>query len=796
MMRSLFQRPGMFFGVAVLLWVGGSLPTPAWAQSTATEIQASAIAPFDGDFAKIQIDGKTKYLHRSGRVVVDKPEQYGSPICLAIKDDAYGAINSLGDVIAEFKYDGVRYDYDEIRSADEEKHFHYFIAIVQLAGRYGAFDTLGTQLAEPLYEDILPINGQVLAARKDGKWGLLSMQDGREVLPFIYDKLEKSYVLDQAVNVVQGNQTGIRSPDGERELVPPVYTSIRGLRLDAKQLIEAKRDDGLFLLDSSGRVLREVPYDHMRADRSMVRVEKAGKIGWLAADGEEVVPLQYDEADSWRYGRCIVRQGNTQGVLASDGSTVLPCRYSKVSLIDQRGQQAYEGPVIAAPSFGNTSSEAKPTGESTNEVAYILVEEAGKKGVFDRNGKPLVPIVYDDVRVTSIGGQPYLQVVVGDRFGVMDHMGKELLPVGYRLPPYGYGIHTPTDAPAHVIGFSDGERVGLYDTQEQRVLLPPEYSQIEWQLGYFILATASKSTDDYSEPRVSAYFNVGGKQLIPPTEYLFVDAVDTDRYVLRTLRDGSWESTLFDAEGTELYRNSRWDFKTRSFNQLLLPDSVSQSRQLSYFQNGLLKVRAQENLFVDRQGREKRFDGLSYVGDFYGGLAVAARKVDGQAYMGIIDTAGNEVLPLIYSDIDKLYSSDLLKTSKDGKTGLIDVHGRVILEPQYTSIQVHKRVERIAVGDGRYNGVVDRQGAVVLPSKYTAIRLHGDRFFEIQIDEKIGFAATDGTVLISPRYEEINLNRDYYGYFPALVQVDGKWTYIRADGSVLPITANEKIGFR
>src|SRR5690606_453858 len=97
-------------------------------QSGESERVAEALATFDGDFAEIKLRGKRQYLHRSGRIIVDKPEQYGAPICIAVKDGAYGAINRKGDVVAAFKYDRIYYEYDD----------HYFLAIVQLDGKFGA----------------------------------------------------------------------------------------------------------------------------------------------------------------------------------------------------------------------------------------------------------------------------------------------------------------------------------------------------------------------------------------------------------------------------------------------------------------------------------------------------------------------------------------------------------------------------------------------------------------------------------------------------------------------------------
>jgi len=40
----------------------------------ADTFHADVRGPFKGEFAEIRVDGKSRYVHRSGKVAVDKPE--------------------------------------------------------------------------------------------------------------------------------------------------------------------------------------------------------------------------------------------------------------------------------------------------------------------------------------------------------------------------------------------------------------------------------------------------------------------------------------------------------------------------------------------------------------------------------------------------------------------------------------------------------------------------------------------------------------------------------------------------
>ena len=754
--------------MSVLLGILATQANPAYAQtSSATNTQntnliADALAPFDGDFAEVILDGKKQYLHRSGRIWVDKLEQYGAPVCIVVKNGAYGAINQQGDVIADFKYDRIYYEYDD----------NYFFAVLQLDGKFGAVDTLGKVIAQPIYEAIRPLNERVIAAQRSGKWGLLSLEDGREVLPFDYDELRKSYGPQGWITTALNQKEGIRSADGQHELAPIQYDEIHLLSLANRTMIAAKQDLNAVLLDSAGQVLTTVPCDFLRAEGERIQFGKDGKRGWLTSRGEVIIPPTYDGSSEWQGGFCVVEQDGRKGVIAADGKTVLPCQYPEIRIMD------LSGGVYGEPTA-------------------ILVEENGKQGLLGLDGQPILPSAYDEIRLDQAGTIPFIWATNDGKYGIFDLSGKEVVPMIHAQPAYGYGPSIqslPSSMP--IVALPEGELGGLYDLEKEQWIVQPEYQQIEWQLGSFFKATQYKTGDD--QIPISAYFTREGTQLIPPTEYLFVDAVDTDRYVVKEPHGGYWETELFDRSGKRLYRNKDWDFDVFRFNKLLVPDTVSIREGIGHFQSGLLKVAAEDNLFVDRSGREHRFEAFDYVGDFYNGRAIATQKVEGVEHIGIIDTAGNTILPPIYTDMDKLYDTELIRVSTNQKTGLIAINGTVQIDAIYDHLEKvnHKTSQLYYARNGDKMGVVDDHGQVVIPLAYDRIQFH-DTFFVVTAQEKQGFVSIDGKVWVAPKYDEVRLNDSYYGYFPALVQEGDRWTYIDPINSTssFQITGKTKLGY-
>src|SRR5690606_16690624 len=217
------------------------------------------------------------------------------------------------------------------------------------------------------------------------------------------------------------------------------------------------------------------------------------------------------------------------------------------------------------------------------------------------------------------------------------------------------------------------------------------------------------------------------------------------------------------------------------------------------FNNGLLKVTTEDNLFIDRSGKEHRFTDMTYVGDFYNGLAIASKMVDGTPRVGIIDTTGHTVLPIVYTDIGRLFDSGFLRVSNDDKYGLIDHTGTVRIEAKYDQIERVNWPQQdtlfVVELDGK-KGIVDDYGQPVIPLEYDDIKFYGS-FFVIEAQGKKGFAASDGTIWVAPAFDEIRLNDSFAGYFPALVQQDDHWTYIdpTPQGQPFHITGKTKLGY-
>lgn len=103
---------------------------------------------------------------------------------------------------------------------------------------------------------------------------------------------------------------------------------------------------------------------------------------------------------------------------------------------------------------------------------------------------------------------------------------------------------------------------------------------------------------------------------------------------------------------------------------------------------------------------------------FYDSLAWVAKTIDGKLRYGVINRAGEQVVPFRYDRPGEHISMDgFYKVMRHGKFGLIDRTGKVIAEPIYQRMGLFSEGKLQAMKNGLY-GFIDQTGAEVIPFIY------------------------------------------------------------------------------
>ncbi|SEW51169.1 WG repeat-containing protein [Chitinophaga arvensicola] len=731
---------------------------------------------FDGQFAPVMVNQERQWLHISGAVMVDKTENFGLyNTVVAVKHNAYGAINSAGKIIAPFKFDGISVENEK---DDKDTAKNYCLVITQLNGKYGAVDTLGNIISEPVYSEMNVVTTRVAAVKKDGRWGWIAISNGAVLQAPLYEAADKSYVREHTLQIKKGGKVGLAAEDGAI-IVPAEYDSFEYLNSQDRYFgFTVNGKSGV--MDRNGKIVVPAAYERcsMNAGNDLFSVVAKGKTGFVNAQGKELLPLQYTAVAE--LGDAVkVSVGNKNGVVNAEGKEIIPAQYDDIKAINAAGQEAFRNLV--------------PSG--ADKTVCFLVKQQDKIAVFDPAGKQLSPFIYSEVTPFSRYDTPFLAVARDGKAGVLRPDGKVAVPPVYEgiaagyLSNYSYVEEEAGADKADFMPVLKGEGLGLFNMATGKEVLPPVYNWIQWQNGEFLFLRNGDST---------AITDKTGKFIRAAKKYGFFTSVGNNRIVETQYQDdGTMRTMLSDLEGRVLYTNKYWDFKDERTSRLLIPENERRSSRIQ-FRDGLLKVwgAPKENLFLDEAGKEVIFDEYTFVGDFWNGLAIAGKETgERQMLYGIINRKKEIVYPVTAGDFNAF--GDYLLVKKDTARGLIRKNGTIIFPVSYDDISVVNDAPFYSVSQHHLYGITDSLGNVILPPVYDEINYRKEvQLFELTKAGKQGWADVSGKIVIPVIYDEMELNRGYdNNIFPLLVK-EGKWYfYVGRDGKPFQYRSLKKMGY-
>lgn len=222
------------------------------------------------------------------------------------------------------------------------------------------------------------------AVKKEGKWGFVNQKTGELVIPVQFD------------DVV---------------LAPEFKGNYAWITLNGK--------DGV--IDINGKFIIPAKYDGIKKEfkNDLALVSNYVKKGWAQMKygfvnnkGEEIIPLIYDNADSFTDGYTSVRLKDKWGLIDTTGKIILPLQYDGVSQI------VYPGLVGVM--------KLKPGEFESSDVRRM----SSKHGVVDLKGNEIVPIKYNVIDLRFING--YLKVKnQDDKYGFVNTKGVEVVSCKY-----------------------------------------------------------------------------------------------------------------------------------------------------------------------------------------------------------------------------------------------------------------------------------------------------------------------------------------------------------------------------
>lgn len=163
-------------------------------------------------------------------------------------------------------------------------------------GRYGWVNREGTYIAHTIYTGLLPDeeDGVLLAKDENKKWGLLSMEDGHELLPFSYKEIKS--LGSGYFGYKEDDKWGIAGKDGSR-LTAPLYLAVSKA---GEGLLPVKTKNGWTFITPAGH--EAFPHDDTFSDvtpfsSGLAGVKVKGKWGLIDQQGRYVMHPAYEDLD-------------------------------------------------------------------------------------------------------------------------------------------------------------------------------------------------------------------------------------------------------------------------------------------------------------------------------------------------------------------------------------------------------------------------------------------------------------------------------------------------------------------
>lgn len=287
--------------------------------------------------------------------------------------------------------------------------------------------------------------------------------------------------------------------------------------------------------------------------------------------------------------------------------------------------------------------------ESVNGMAIVKLN--GKSGAVNREGALTVPCKYDEI--WSFNAEGYAWVILSGGRGVVDRDGNEVIPCEYQTASYLFNDMF------YVVEENGNRKVMDRDGNEAAD------TSMYTGVGYVGHDLAAVGIGDINNDKgqwglVDSDFNE-----VMPAKYTYI--------------------LPFNKEGLALVKfGSKWGVIDTTGKEIV---AVKYDDILTDFDNGLIGVKSDGKWgYVDVTGKEVIAPKYDFIWPFANGRAVVGNGYETVEF-GIIDTAGNEVLPIQYDWLSISEQSDgFIAAGLNGKQGVLDRNFKEVVPFQYKNI--------------------------------------------------------------------------------------------------------------
>jgi hypothetical protein len=364
--------------------------------------------------------------------------------------------------------------------------------IVQKDGLYGLADKKGQVIGSIEYDSVGTVNETIYIVKKKGKYGTLTTA-GNKVLSIKYDKVlyagsSFSFVQkgNDPIQLIFNEQEKPYASSIERAFI---YSNLAIIKANGKfgvvknQLVIPVNYDSIFVASRQINTIGSRPNPalkkYVQLDKSgsfenisVLTLQNGNQYGLSDSDGTLIFPVNNDAVynqDMYKY--YTAKKGNLYGIYFISGKQKTGIEFDKV-YADGIGyvmaNKNQKGGVFNLQGKQIVPFEYDPEFIMQLDMGFA-VKKNKKKGIVAKDGRVLVPAIYDDVDTFHENGLTNLiKVRNGEKSGIVNLKGETIIPVEFEFIGEEKGL-------LKVV--TPDRKLGLYSTTG-KVVIPAKYQWI------------------------------------------------------------------------------------------------------------------------------------------------------------------------------------------------------------------------------------------------------------------------------------------------------------------------------
>ena len=665
-----------------------------------------------------------------------------------------------------------------------EKHIFYyrFFAIVLIASSlltscFGPKNLVTQQSGMPHYDYVGEnLNGWGLV-RQDSLWGYISADRKQVIKPTF------TWATDFADGMALAqDDRGYRYINAQGKLLrrikaPHAYSFSKGLAP-----VEIKGKWGY--INRKGKTVIKPQFDWAEPfSENRAAVAIGLKKGYINTQGEIVIPAIYQEAHAFRNGLAIVRKDFQFGIIDTLGNFILPNSYDEIAPWENDFYRlGVYNPAAdrvnifgLADAKGNLLLDALYATIDLQEGQYIRAKKDSLYGLFDRQGKVIIPVTC--AYLGEIWDNGLMVAKKNGNWGFLDRNGEVALPFTHQAP---------ISAAEGRIWIRKDSATILMDYQFREIKRFNKYNKVyPFSNGY--AAVSIKDTSDYYG-NIYGYIDRDGNEAIAPQ--FDGGAGDINRYGIAVVGKKSYgivREHLFNIQKNVLVNEKGYSDLKRfgpllfnSYGDFISSETGEPINDFLYQSIKPLEGDRKELATVRRDGKEGLIDttltellplAFDDIGSFYNDRM----KLKKNDRWGYADEQFRIRIPMIYDDAHYFRYPMLTEVTQNKKKGVINRYGQEIIPVNYAQISFDYACGRIYAKKADGIDIYDREGRLLRPTDFSYIGLYGRRnYIAYRQNGKLGFMDFEFNILYEPEFDGVG--HFYDGL--AWVAVDQKGGYI------------------